>query len=72
LIDKRNSKVTPAVDTWMRRTENLVLAQRDKDGTWTPLDKLSTADRQRLDGSLGRLLEELAPIPDLLEIRKAA
>ncbi|WP_369252094.1 iron uptake transporter permease EfeU [Streptomyces sp. R41] len=72
LIDKRNPKVTPAVDTWMKRTEQLVLAQRAKDGTWTPLDKLSVTDRQRLDGSLGQLLEELAPIPDLLEIRKAA
>ncbi|WP_323138796.1 iron uptake transporter permease EfeU [Streptomyces mirabilis] len=72
LIDKRNAKVIPAVDTWMRRTEQLVLAQRAEDGTWTPLDKLSNTDRQRLDGSVGQLLEELAPIPDLLEIRKAA
>ncbi|WP_308313983.1 iron uptake transporter permease EfeU [Streptomyces sp. GbtcB7] len=72
LIDKRNAKVIPAVDTWMRRTEQLVLAQRAEDGTWTPLDKLSDTDRQRLDGSVGQLLEELAPIPDLLEIRKAA
>ncbi|MFD9280080.1 iron uptake transporter permease EfeU [Streptomyces mirabilis] len=72
LIDKRNAKVIPAVDTRMRRTEQLVLAQRAEDGTWTPLDKLSDTDRQRLDGSVGQLLEELAPIPDLLEIRKAA
>ncbi|MFF7920775.1 iron uptake transporter permease EfeU [Streptomyces mirabilis] len=72
LIDKRNAKVMPAVDTWMRRTEQLVLAQRAEDGTWTPLDKLSDTDRQRLDGAVGQLLEELAPIPDLLEIRKAA
>ncbi|MFE4623964.1 iron uptake transporter permease EfeU [Streptomyces mirabilis] len=72
LIDKRNAKVIPAVDTWMRRTEQQVLAQRAEDGTWTPLDKLSDTDRQRLDGAVGQLLEELAPIPDLLEIRKAA
>ncbi|MFE5369936.1 iron uptake transporter permease EfeU [Streptomyces mirabilis] len=72
LIDKRNAKVIPAVDTWMRRTEQQVLAQRAEDGTWTPLDKLSDTDRQRLDGAVGQLLEGLAPIPDLLEIRKAA
>ncbi|MFJ1605937.1 iron uptake transporter permease EfeU [Streptomyces sp. NPDC088253] len=72
LIDKRDAKVIPAVDTWMRRTEQLVLARRAEDGTWTPLDKLSDTDRQRLDGTVGQLLEELAPIPDLLEIRKAA
>ncbi|MFJ8019087.1 iron uptake transporter permease EfeU [Streptomyces sp. NPDC096311] len=72
LIDQRNAKVIPAVDTWMRRTEQLVLGRRAEDGTWTPLDKLSDTDRQRLDGAVGQLLEELAPIPDLLEIRKAA
>lgn len=72
LIDKRDAELTSDVDTWMRRTERLVLAQHGKDGSWTPLGKLSTVDRQRLDGSLGQLLEELAPIPDLLEIRKAA
>jgi FTR1 family protein len=72
LIDKRNAEVLPAVDTWMRRTEQLVLAQRAEDGTWTPLDKLSETDRQRLDGTVSQLLEDLAPIPDLLEIRKAA
>ncbi|MCX5094825.1 FTR1 family protein [Streptomyces sp. NBC_00365] len=72
LIDKRNVKVLPAVDTWMRRTEQLVLAQRAEDGSWTPLDKLSDTDRQRLDGTVSQLLEDLAPIPDLLEIRKAA
>ncbi|WP_329530849.1 FTR1 family protein [Streptomyces sp. NBC_01450] len=72
LIDKRNAEVLPAVDAWMRRTEQLVLAQRAEDGTWTPLDKLSDTDRQRLDGTVSQLLEDLAPIPDLLEIRKAA
>ncbi|MGW3408229.1 iron uptake transporter permease EfeU [Streptomyces sp. NPDC000888] len=72
LIDKRDAEVTFDADTWMRRTEHLVLAQHGKDGSWTPLGKLSTVDRQRLDGALGQLLEELAPIPDLLEIRKAA
>jgi high-affinity iron transporter len=72
LIDKRNAEVLPAVDTWMRRTEQLVLAQRAEDGTWTRLDKLSDTDRQRLDGTVSQLLEDLAPIPDLLEIRKAA
>lgn len=72
LIDKRDAEVVRAVDTWMERTERLVLAQRAEDGTWTPLDKLSDTDRQRLDGTVSQLLEELAPIPDLLEIRQAA
>ncbi len=38
-------------------------------GTWIATDRLPLADRQRLNGSLGELLETLAPIPDVLEIR---
>ncbi|WP_131767078.1 iron uptake transporter permease EfeU [Candidatus Protofrankia californiensis] len=38
-------------------------------GTWIAPDRLPLADRQRLNGSLGGLLETLAPIPDVLEIR---
>ncbi|WP_214326359.1 iron uptake transporter permease EfeU [Nonomuraea sediminis] len=64
LIDARNPKVTPAVDTWMKRTAELL---RDP----KPLDSLSPAERQKLNGTVSQLLEELAPIPDLLEIRKA-
>lgn len=64
LIDARNPKVTPAVDTWMKRTAELL---RDP----KPLDSLSQAERQKLNGTVSQLLEELAPIPDLLEIRKA-
>ncbi len=36
------------------------------------LQKLLDADRQRIDGATGQLLEDLAPVPDLLEIRKSA
>jgi high-affinity iron transporter len=38
----------------------------------TALDALSTAQRQRIDGDLGRLLETLSLVPDLLEERTAA
>ncbi|WP_322760874.1 iron uptake transporter permease EfeU [Frankia sp. Cr2] len=41
----------------------------DPAGTWIAPDRLPLADRQRLNGSLGALLETLAPIPDVLEIR---
>ncbi|WP_239406185.1 iron uptake transporter permease EfeU [Frankia sp. Cj3] len=40
-------------------------------GTWIAPAALPRADRQRLNGSLGALLETLAPIPDILEIRSA-
>ncbi|MER5215666.1 iron uptake transporter permease EfeU [Streptomyces sp. NPDC002838] len=72
LIERRDPKVLTAVDRWMRRTEQLVLSARHKDGSWAPVDGLPAATRERLDGAMGQLLEELAPIPDLLEIRRAA
>ncbi|PAZ09783.1 iron permease [Streptomyces sp. SA15] len=72
LIERRDPKVLTAVDSWMRRTERVVLSARRKDGGWSPVGSLSAATRERLDGAMGQLLEELAPIPDLLEIRKAA
>ncbi|MFD3502281.1 iron uptake transporter permease EfeU [Streptomyces sp. NPDC058678] len=72
LIDERDPKVSPAVGGWLRRTEQLVLSARRGDGGWTPVGELPADTRRRLDGAMGQLLEELAPIPDLLEIRKAA
>jgi high-affinity iron transporter len=36
-------------------------------GTWEPLQSLSTSQRESLDGQLGGLLEELSGVPGLLE-----
>jgi high-affinity iron transporter len=38
------------------------------DGSWTPLQSLTAAEREQLDGSLGALLERLSAIPDLLDL----
>jgi len=46
----------------------LVGSYRRADGTWTPLDHLTRAERQRLNGLTGHLVEVLAPVPDLLEL----
>jgi high-affinity iron transporter len=72
LLTRRAPALPATVDIWMTRTGTLVRAQRAKDGTWTPVADLPPATRQKINGTVGRLLEELAPIPDLLEIRKAA
>jgi len=37
-------------------------------GTWTPLQSLTTGQREQLDGNLDQLLEELSHIPDLFDI----
>ena len=72
LIAARDPEVLTDVDGWLRRTEATVLSARRAEGSWTPVERLPAATRQRLNGSMSQLLEELAPIPDLLEIRKSA
>jgi high-affinity iron transporter len=72
LLTERDAPLVTTVDTWMARTERLVLAQRGSDGAWTPVEKLPQQTRQKINGTVGQLLEELAPVPDLLEVRKAA
>ena len=38
------------------------------DGWWVPVQSLTQAQRELLDGTIGSLLETLSPIPDILEI----
>ncbi|MEU2711283.1 iron uptake transporter permease EfeU [Streptomyces sp. NPDC007205] len=71
LLTTRAPRVLPTVDTDIARLQKLLDAAHH--GTeWTPVDRLAAADKQHLDGATGQLLEDLAPIPDLLEIRKSA
>ncbi|MFI2205042.1 iron uptake transporter permease EfeU [Streptomyces sp. NPDC020192] len=71
LLTSRAPKVLPTVDADIARVQKLLDAAHDGD-RWTAVDKLTASDRQRLNGATGQLLEDLAPIPDLLEIRKSA
>ncbi|MER6572388.1 iron uptake transporter permease EfeU [Streptomyces sp. NPDC001093] len=71
LLTRRAPKLLPTVDADIARVQKLLDAAHD--GThWTPVGQLAQTDRQRLNGATGQLLEDLAPIPDLLEIRKSA
>ncbi|EST35989.1 iron uptake transporter permease EfeU [Streptomyces roseochromogenus] len=71
LLTTRAPRVLPTVDADIARVQKLLDAAHDGD-RWTGVDQLAPADRQRLNGATGQLLEDLAPIPDLLEIRKSA
>ncbi|WP_330336297.1 iron uptake transporter permease EfeU [Streptomyces sp. NBC_00557] len=71
LLTRRAPKLLPAVDADIARVQKLLDAAHHG-ADWTPVDKLDAAAKQRLDGATGQLLEDLAPIPDLLEIRKSA
>ncbi|GHK01439.1 hypothetical protein SY2F82_32360 [Streptomyces sp. Y2F8-2] len=71
LLTTRAPKLLPAVDADIARVQKLLDAAHHGD-SWTPVDRLDETARDRLNGATGQLLEDLAPIPDLLEIRKSA
>ncbi|MGW2741077.1 iron uptake transporter permease EfeU [Streptomyces sp. NPDC001450] len=71
LLSSRAPRMLPTVDADIARLQKLLDAAHD--GTrWTPVGQLAATDRQRVNGATGQLLEDLAPVPDLLEIRKSA
>jgi iron uptake system component EfeO len=59
----------PRVTTWLDRFESLV-NRHNTNGAWTPVASLSTAEREHLNGTLGQLLEYLAPIATICTPRK--
>jgi high-affinity iron transporter len=71
LLTSRAPRLLPTVDTDIARLQKL-LDSAHHGGSWTPVGRLDTTARARLDGATGQLLEDLAPVPDLLEIRKSA
>ncbi|MGK4581607.1 iron uptake transporter permease EfeU [Kitasatospora sp. HPMI-4] len=72
LIRQRSPQLLETVNADVQRVADLLATARHPDGGWTPVQQLDTTARTRLNGAVGQLLEDLAPIPDLLEIRKAA
>ncbi|MEE4543072.1 iron uptake transporter permease EfeU [Streptomyces sp. V4-01] len=71
LIDRRAPRQLAAIDADAARLGRL-LDGAHRGAAWTPVGALGATDRARIDGAAGQLLEDLAPIPDLLEIRKSA
>ncbi|SDW46457.1 iron uptake system component EfeO [Amycolatopsis xylanica] len=60
------------VDKWMNRTRTAVSAARRPDGSWTPLAGLDPALRQKINGSVAELTEQLAPIAAIAEPRRVS
>jgi iron uptake system component EfeO len=58
-----------AVQSELAELKRLVEAHH-RGGAWAPLGSLSAHDRAELDGKLGRLLEDLAPIAAIGEVRR--
>ncbi|MFJ5921610.1 iron uptake transporter permease EfeU [Kitasatospora sp. NPDC092948] len=72
LIVARDAHLLDTVEADLKRVEGLLAAAHHPDGSWTPVQQLDRSTRIQLNGATGQLLEDLAPIPDLLEIRKSA
>ncbi|MFB6848863.1 iron uptake transporter permease EfeU [Streptomyces sp. NPDC056373] len=71
LLTTRAPRLLPTVDADIARLQQL-LDSAHHGSRWTPVDRLDPAAKARIDGATGQLLEDLSPVPDLLEIRKAA
>ncbi|MEV7392415.1 iron uptake transporter permease EfeU [Streptomyces sp. NPDC091215] len=71
LLTARAPKLLPTVDADIARLQALLDAEH-QGAVWTSAETLDAATRQQLNGATGQLLEDLAPVPDLLEIRKSA
>ncbi|MFF4759507.1 iron uptake transporter permease EfeU [Streptomyces sp. NPDC001292] len=71
LLTSRAPHLLPTIDADTARLRRLLDAAHHGNA-WTPVNRLDAITRARLDGATGQLLEDLAPVPDLLEIRKSA
>jgi iron uptake system component EfeO len=59
------------VDTWLDRAQQAVEAQHRADGSWTPIDQLTTSDRETIDSAMTELDEQLAAVAAVTDIRLA-
>jgi iron uptake system EfeUOB component EfeO/EfeM len=60
----------PTVATWMTTTRKALATAQRPDGTWIPANQLDDADRQGINAAVGGLLESLAPIAAIGDVRR--
>jgi iron uptake system component EfeO len=75
VLDAIGPEIQPRYPAWPTVQSELAGLKKlvdsyHKGGRWAPLQSLSTHDREELDGKLGRLLEDLAPIAAIGEVRR--
>ncbi|MFF4505886.1 EfeM/EfeO family lipoprotein [Streptomyces sp. NPDC001401] len=59
------------LDSWLARTRR-TLDGCDRDGHWTPLDRLTRTQREKIDADLGELVERLSAVAALTDVRRTA
>jgi iron uptake system EfeUOB component EfeO/EfeM len=62
----------PEVATWIARTRGLVAAARRPDGRWIAPTALDPQTRKRLDAAVSQLVEVLAPIAAIGDVRRTS
>lgn len=68
---KTRDKDLSGLDSWMTRARR-TLDGGEHDGGWTPLDALPRAQREKIDADLGELVERLADVAALTDVRRTA
>jgi high-affinity iron transporter len=68
LLAKRNARLVATLNSDLRGLASLMQTFQLSNGSWTPVQSLSTTEREHLDGALGSYLEAVSPVPDLLEL----
>ncbi|MDO0930358.1 EfeM/EfeO family lipoprotein [Streptomyces sp. DG2A-72] len=61
----------PGLDTWVDRTQH-TLDGFDHNGRWTPLAELTRTQREKVDADLSELVERLADVAALTDVRRTA
>ena len=68
LLEKRDSRLLATLNSDLRSLASLIQSYEQPDGTWTPVQFLTTTQREHLDGAVDSYLEAVSPVPDLLEL----
>ena len=68
LIAARRPGLMPVIEAQLGRLQAALLATRDGAGQWRGIGEVPRPARQRVDSAIGALLENLASVPDLLEL----
>ena len=68
LLEKGEPTLLAELRSELSRLAALLKTYQLPDGTWTPVQSLTQAQREQLDGAIGNYLETVSPVPDVLEV----
>lgn len=67
-IQQRDPALWKREQAELTALEQALDGRRNPDGSWPALSRLTTAQREQLNARMGDLLEQLAPLPDVLQM----